>query len=282
MGAGAFNTALSTVGQGLGQYELNRIKRSPLGLIYKAYQNNQQNQANDQASVDSSIASGGNPNPALNTPSSVSWSGNPTAPQTDTLPTLPGSAPPTTANAMNPNVPSAPAMPSALSPPPPVTSAPAYTPPVTSAAPMPNYTAPVSPTPMPTSAAMNPNVPSAAPSMAPSSNSSSSNQNYSYGAAPATPGSYQQGPGILSEANDVNNLTGGAISDAIGGGVANTVMGLAQGAIITKPTKVLLGEKGAEAVVPLNNNPDNKIGTSALGLENVNGATGYRRNRRGV
>jgi hypothetical protein len=118
--------------------------------------------------------------------------------------------------------------------------------------------------------------------MAPSSNSSSSNQNYSYGAAPATPGSYQQGPGILSEANDVNNLTGGAISDAIGGGVANTVMGLAQGAIITKPTKVLLGEKGAEAVVPLNNNPDNKIGTSALGLENVNGATGYRRNRRGV
>lgn len=39
---------------------------------------------------------------------------------------------------------------------------------------------------------------------------------------------------------------------------------MAHGAIVMKPTRVLVGEKTPEAIVPLNNNPKNKVSTSLL------------------
>lgn len=42
------------------------------------------------------------------------------------------------------------------------------------------------------------------------------------------------------------------------------MMPMAHGGIVYKPTKILAGESGPEAIVPLNNNPQNKVSTSIL------------------
>ena len=46
-------------------------------------------------------------------------------------------------------------------------------------------------------------------------------------------------------------LTGG-IASGIGGAFKSIIPGLAEGGIVTKPTLAVVGEAGAEAVIPLN------------------------------
>ena len=98
---------------------------------------------------------------------------------------------------------------------------------------------------------------------------------YRNGGQPSTmPPMPGQDPGYT--ADSPSNLDDQGQMDADNGMIPS-----ANGIIVTKPTRVLLAEHGEpEAVVPLNNNPDNKTSLGALGLESVGNAGNYRRGRR--
>lgn len=53
-------------------------------------------------------------------------------------------------------------------------------------------------------------------------------------------------------------------SSGAGAGLISTLAGLSQGKLVTSPTYALIGEKGPEAVVPMNANPNNKVSPQLL------------------
>ncbi len=93
--------------------------------------------------------------------------------------------------------------------------------------------------------------------------------------APQAPGMGPSDPGYYSDSqSDMDPSMGSNVMDQGTQNYGDGMIPAAHGTIVSRPTKVLIGESGPEAVVPLNNNPDNKV--NAASLESVGG---YRRGR---